>query len=87
MTDLWTFLQNFNDKMTMMGDSVHRYQVGGVDIYTTHIYNYLRPQAMIDKQSEQLSDVTREKERYKRDLEHVKVILTIKMVVIWWRCI
>ena len=34
MTDLWTFLQNFNDKMTMMGDSVHRYQVGGVDIYT-----------------------------------------------------
>ena len=33
MTDLWTFLQNFNDKMTMMGDSVHRYQVG-VDIYT-----------------------------------------------------
>ena len=43
---------------------------------------YLRPQAMIDKQSEQLSDVTREKERYKRDLEHVKVILTINMVVI-----
>ena len=37
---------------------------------------------MIDKQSEQLSDVTREKERYKRDLEHVKVILTVKMVVI-----
>ena len=36
---------------------------------------------MIDKQSEQLSDVTREKERYKRDLEHVKVILNIKMVM------
>ena len=36
---------------------------------------------MIDKQSEQLSDVTREKERYKRDLEHVKVILTIKMMM------
>jgi len=49
-------LKNFNDKMTMMGDSVHRYQ------------------AMIDKQSEQLSDVTREKERYKRDLEHVKEV-------------
>ena len=65
--------------MTMMGDSVHRYQVGGLDIYTC--INYLQRQAMIDKQSEQLSDVTREKERYKRDLEHVKVILTIKMVM------
>ena len=40
--------------MTMMGDSVHRYQ------------------QMIDKQSEQLSDVTKENERYKRDLQHAK---------------
>ena len=39
---------------------------------------------MIDKQSEQLSDVTREKERYKRDLEHVKVILNIKMVIVMY---
>lgn len=46
--------KNFNDKMTMMGDSVHRYQ------------------QMIDKQSEQLSDVTKENERYKRDLKHTK---------------
>jgi len=46
--------KNFNDKMTLMGDSVHRYQ------------------QMIDKQSEQLSDVTKENERYKRDLQHAK---------------
>ena len=40
--------------MTLMGDSVLRYQ------------------HMIDKQSEQLTDVTKEKERYKRDLQHAK---------------
>ena len=50
--------KNFNDKMTLMGDSVVRYQ------------------HMIDKQSEQLTDVTNEKERYKRDLKHAKEMHT-----------
>jgi len=53
--------KNFNDKMTMMGDSVHRYQ------------------GMMSKQSEQLSDMTKENERVKRDLKHAKEIHTGNM--------
>ena len=34
----------------------------------------MRYQAMIDKQSEQLSDATQENERVKRDLKHTKEI-------------